>query len=431
MKLGKWLRSREPAYILKRAAALVERYGITPSKASRRIESYVQTMAQHGCAPTFPTPGVVVNRYPEFLRRLQDAGAEIAVHGYEHVDLRAYPPQEASQQLVRAAQTFASHGIEVHGFRCPYLSCSDALLNTLEGDVFDYSSNKSVWWDMVSPEETADTSESFDFLQSLYNPLPACDAVCTPKTHPGLLEIPISLPDDLQLHDGLNKSPEAIAEVWSAVLLETHRRGELYVLQFHPELAWHNQQPYVTLLRKASSLHPKVWMARLCDIADWWHEKSSFEIDTSETGGRLNMSFSCSDRATILVRNLDSASSINAEPAWNGSYRQLRTRELVIPADPRPFVGLPDDAPSHLATFLREQGYILEQGKKSARCATRLDTATLAKLSSEVELVKYIETSPGPLVRYWRWPNGAKSALCLTGDLDALTLLDYAYRLLT
>jgi len=388
-------------------------------------------MAQYGCAPTFPTPGVVVNRYPQFLRHLQDAGAEIAVHGYDHVDLRAYTPKEASEQLARAARTFAFHGIEVHGFRCPYLSYSDEVLNLLGNGVFDYSSNKAIWWDVVSPRETGNMSASFDFLQKLYDPLPARDAVCTPRTGPGLLEIPISLPDDLQLHDGLNMSPEAIAEVWSKILLETHQRGELFVLQFHPELAWHDQQPFVTLLRKAATLHPHVWIARLCDIASWWHEKSSFEIDMSEIRGGLRMSFSCSERATILVRNLDSVSSLGPELAWNGAYRQLRTRELEIPADPRPFVGLSANAPPHSVTFLREQGYILDQEETSARCATRLDAPTLAKLTREVDLVNYIEASSGPLVRYWRWPSGAKSALCLTGDLDALTLLDYAYRLLT
>jgi hypothetical protein len=58
-----------------------------------------------------------------------------------------------------------------------------------------------------------------------------------------------------------------------------------------------------------------------------------------------------------------------------------------------------------------------------------LDGEILAKLPNNVELINYIETSPAPLVRYWRWPDGAKSALSVTGDLDALSLLDYVSRL--
>jgi hypothetical protein len=48
---------------------------------------------------------------------------------------------------------------------------------------------------------------------------------------------------------------------------------------------------------------------------------------------------------------------------------------------------------------------------------------------NEVQLIEVIESSPSPLVRYGRWPYGSKSALCISGDLDALTLFDYASRL--
>jgi len=85
--------------------------------------------------------------------------------------------------------------------------------------------------------------------------------------------------------------------------------------------------------------------------------------------------------------------------------------------------------PKQVVSFLREQGYILDTGETATRCGTYMDAATLARLTTEVELINYIEASPGPLVRYWRWPGGAKSAMCVTGDLDALTLLDYALRL--
>jgi hypothetical protein len=101
---------------------------------------------------------------------------------------------------------------------------------------------------------------------------------------------------------------------------------------------------------------------------------------------------------------------------------------LDVPADPRPFVGIAGNVPGSVATFLREQGYILDPGESAARCGTYLDAAVLSNLASEVDLVNYIEDSHWPLVRYWPWPDGAKSALCVTGDLDALSLLDYASR---
>jgi hypothetical protein len=114
---------------------------------------------------------------------------------------------------------------------------------------------------------------------------------------------------------------------------------------------------------------------------------------------------------------------------WDGLYQQLRTNALQVPAEPRPFVGLAGDVPMGVVSFLREQGYIVDTGEMAARCGTYLDSAMLAQLTSEVELINHIEGATSPLVRYWRWPDGARSAMCATGDLDALSLVDYVSRL--
>jgi hypothetical protein len=44
-------------------------------------------------------------------------------------------------------------------------------------------------------------------------------------------------------------------------------------------------------------------------------------------------------------------------------------------------------------------------------------------------LLEEIERPEVPLIRFGLWPNGCKSALCLTGDIDALTIWDYGLRL--
>ncbi len=442
MKLREWFALRGPRYIYKRAAVLLDRYDITTAKAAGRIEACLPALADFGCAPTFPTPGYVVQRYPQFLHHLQDVGAEIAVHGYDHTDLGVYPPTQASTQLMRTAQVFARHGIEVHGFRCPYLSCSDDLLNALPEGVFGYSSNAAIWWDVVSPIDADNQTKGFETLQRLYKPRLAYDTVCTPWMRSNLVEIPVSLPDDLQLHDGLHLDPEGMAQAWSQILHRTHRRGELFVLEFHPELARYSLQAIVMVLREATCLQPPVWITRLRDINNWWREKSSFAVALSHTPTGLRISFNCSERATILVKGLGSCGSDNAqcpEPfgfaqdrpveGWDGAYYQLKAKTLQVASEPRPFVGLPADAPRSTSSFLLEQGYILDTGETATRCAAYIDAATLAGLTSQVELIKTIEASPGPLVRYWRWPDGAKSALCITGDVDALSLLDYASRM--
>ena len=48
----------------------------------------------------------------------------------------------------------------------------------------------------------------------------------------------------------------------------------------------------------------------------------------------------------------------------------------------------------------------------------------------ERSLLAQIEMGDWLLLRLGRWPDGAYSALCITGDIDALTMWDYGLRLL-
>ena len=50
------------------------------------------------------------------------------------------------------------------------------------------------------------------------------------------LEIPMSLPDDMQLVDGLGLEPEAVQRTWMEILHRSHFRGGLFALVFHTEL---------------------------------------------------------------------------------------------------------------------------------------------------------------------------------------------------
>ncbi len=423
MNLQKWFEARGPGFVWQRATSLLARYGVSPDKAIRRIDACLETLAASGCAPTFPTPGIVVQRYPGFIKHLQDAGAEITVHSYQHLDLRTMPVTAAKQQLARAVQTFERFGIQIHGFRCPYLGWSTELLDSLPAGMFDYSSNEAIYWEPT--HLVANKNQFFETLCQFYRGRPAAESVCLPSTRPNVIEIPVCVPDDLQLHDGLKLDSDGIGQAWDEMLEQVYGRGDVFTLIFHPELASFCDSPFVTLLRKASQYHPPVWIARLCDIGAWWREKARFKVECVETSAELRLCFACTPRATILVRGLEPTES---QQTWDAGYSRLQSRTLDVPGNSRPFVGVPASAPVSVVSLLQEQGYIVDTGDTASRCAIYLDPATLSRMT-EVELVNHIENSPGPLVRYWRWPDGAKCALCVTGDLDALTLLDYASRL--
>ena len=180
-------------------------------------------------------------------------------------------------------------------------------------------------------------------------------------------------------------------------------------------------------MREAQGLEPSVWITQLRDVNQWWREKSGFTVDSTDNGTGLHITFHCSERGTVLVRHLDIR---EATQSWYGSYRVLQGRTLQLSPHERPFVGVPAETPSTLVAFLQEQGYIVKTGAEASRCAIYLSPATLAALHNQFELLDFIETSPAPLVRFWRWPSGARSAFCVTGDLDALSLTDYAARVL-
>jgi hypothetical protein len=201
----------------------------------------------------------------------------------------------------------------------------------------------------------------------------------------------------------------------------------MFVLLFHPELAFSCEQAFRSVLQDARQSHPPVWIASLKEISSWWREKAGFKAVSSQTPSGLQIHFLCSERATILLRGLG---DYPGRQAWDGPYSRLKGRHILVRNAARPFIGLPADAPRRIVSFLEEQGYILDQGATRVQCATHLDQKQLNSLQTERELVHYIEASRTPLVRYWRWPDGAKSALAVTGDLDALTLLDYGSRLL-
>jgi hypothetical protein len=378
-----------------------------------------------GCAPTFFTPAIIVQRNPAFIRSLQDTGAEIAVHGYHHINLGDLPVEQAIRQLLRAVKTFEHFGIKLHGLRCPYIGYSEELLDALPDGVFDYSSNQAIFWDMVGQHKDENKSSFFITLSKFYQAKDASKNICIPLRRSNLLEIPVCVPDDLQLRDGMQLDQAGFLNVWDLILHQTHLRGELFTLIFHTELASFCGDPIIELVKHARQYQPAVWITRLHEISDWWSEKATFRVEISSTSNCLQLTFINSPRATILVRGLDIGGS---GTPWYGSYYLLRSPTLEVPTIPRPFIGLSSDVPENTVTFLHEQGYILEVSEDAIHCGTYIDAAMLAQLTNEVQLINYIEASMGPLVRYWRWPDRAKSALCITGDLDALSLRDYAFR---
>ena len=427
MKLRSWYEKRGAKFIWQRGLSLLERYSLGPDKAIGRINDCVACLSDMGCAPTFFIPGIIVQRNPAFIRSLQAAGAEIAVHSFQHINLAELTTNEARAQLEKAAQTFDRLGIEMRGFRCPYLGFTEELLNSLPSGLFTYSSNQTIFWNVIDQGDSENNGVFFNTLSKFYRAIDSSQMVCLPRMRANMLEIPVCVPDDLQIRDGLQLDQEGIVQMWKQILQQTYQRGELFSLIFHTEQAAYCDNPLMELIDYARQLNPSVWISRQREISEWWYSKATFKVEIDQTNAGLQITFLCSPHATILGKGIE----VNGSGSkWYGNYLLFQARTIEVPSSPRPFLGLAPDIPEKTVSFLREQGYILEIGEHASQCGIYLDASIVVELGSEICLIDYIESKPVPLVRFWRWPDGARSALCLTGDLDALTLWDYISRLL-
>jgi len=412
---------RHPEYVARRAVSLVRRYGISDDRAKGRVQRCVGVLAGYGVGATFATPGRVVQRSPRFFRELVAEGTELAVHGYDHVDFRTLSREETRRQFEDAAAVFRRHSIPFSGFRCPYLSFTEEVSEAIPDDLFSYGSNAAIAWEITS---SAGRGAVYGQLEGFYKGAPAEEEACVPSRTGGRVEIPVSLPDDLQLLDGLDLSPGEVADAWLEVLGRVHSRGELFAPLFHPESFDLLQPAFESVVRQARELQPAVWIARLMDVADWWNERALFEAHSSRSDGKLQIDFRCSDRGTVLARDWANAGDVSP---FEGRWGVLRARTARVASDAMPFVGIAG-VEDRTAAFLREQGYLLRDGEDAEGCTAFVDAAVEADAASDRALLEHIESSVGPLLKFSRWPAAARSALCFAGDLDALSLRDYAAR---
>jgi peptidoglycan/xylan/chitin deacetylase (PgdA/CDA1 family) len=426
MNLEMWYQKRGLKFVCQRGWKLLNRYGLTEAKACRRIAACMSSLASNNASPTFPVPAKVIEHYPAFIHHLEGMGAEIAVHGYTHADLKACSPVQASQQLLKAVDVFEKHGLAAHGFRCPYLSCSDELIEAIPEGSFEYSSNQAIKWPVPTTFRPK-IERIVSTLDQFYCSIEAQSNLCLPWFRKGMVEIPVCVPDDIQLFDGFQMSSAAVTRFWIDILAQVHQRGELFSLVFHPELFNNCIDSISEVVQEARGYFPGFWVAHLFEIAEWWLEKSRFSIQMTETAESILLKFDCTPRATILARKLDPPGTLLTP--WMGDYQRINDSSLTVPCLPRPFIGISEDFPASLQSFLSEFGYQLESGENARKCALFLDGESIKKFKTNLELIDWIEKTDAPLLRYWLWPDGYRGALSLSGDLDALSIIDYSNRL--
>jgi len=426
------IRSKGLRKYLTRGQSILKRYGLTPSKMMQALDQLSRVLRDFECGATFPITAVTVRRNSEaaeMLRKYVDQGIEFAIHGYRHVDHSQLTLEEQVVELRRAREVFAAAGIPVAGFRSPYLRFNESL-RTAAGEIgLAYVSNQSILWDVLDGKTFPSAAQAaYIRALALYTPWSAEEWPSVPYLQDGMVEIPVSLPDDEMLLDRLGGDDTGLVErAWSRILGETYRRGELFTLQLHPERAVLCASALSALLAKARSLDPPAWVARMEEIASWWRALSEASVTVTGAGdGKLCLSVAGPERATLLIRNLEVDGPAHS---WIQGYQRCATKTLVVRTDIRPFVGVSPDISPEWLRFLQQQGYIVEISDDLQGYSIYLNRHDFVAGNRRAPLIK-IEESDDPLVKLGRWPDGARSALAVTGDIDALTVWDYGLRYL-
>jgi len=417
------LKGKGLSNLARRSLTLARRYGLTAGKIADALRQFAVTLRPFECSATFPITAEVLGRNPRIIQELQAQGIEFAIHGYRHVDHSLLSLSEQLAWLSAARQVFARTSIEAHGFRCPYFRWNTGTAAALQQHGLLYDSSQTLAWDVLNRQETPAYLHALNF----YGARSATQYPSLPSFKDNLVRIPCSLPDDEALVERLAlDTSDQMSDLWLAILRRTCELGELFTVGLHPERIGPCQTALISVLTQARSLTPAVWIARLDEIAAWWRDRTGTAITvTNLAGEQLRLQVVGPTGTTVLARAVQADA---VTKSWADGYQRVDAMTFTVRCPVRPFIGLSPSSSPKLAGFLRQQGYIVETVQANYNYSYYLDQAEFTAEHERIVLAQ-IDGTDRPLLRLGRWPNGAHSALAITGDIDALTLWDYGLRL--
>jgi len=350
---------------------------------------------------------------------------EFALHGYTHIDhsILSFDRQLADFELGK--KRLNDLGIECAGFRIPYLRHNEHTIAALQKLDFLYDGSQGISWNVVDGEVKGHKA-TYERALNFYGAVPASEYPSIPRLQGDLVRIPYSLPDDESLVDRFKlEDPEPMIKLWGKILHKSYQLGELFTLGLHPERIKECEEPLKAALSEAKNLTPHVWIARQEEIARWWKARLKSSVTITKNGsGIFHLEIDGPPGVTTLARNVE---MISPAERWDGTYQKAFGSKIVFSSDKRPFIGLSLTSVDSLESFLRQQGYIVERSPHSDNYSFYLDCPSFERIE-ERQILTSIENSRLSLVRLGRWPDGARSSLSISGDIEGITIWDYSYR---
>lgn len=254
----------------RRAWLIWRRFGLTHRRMVRNLQRLEEVLSSHGAKATLFVPATVLTDHRRALDPFRSTTFEWGVHSDYHTDLSRMTPSEQEDHIANAVALFDAAGWSFVGFRAPYLKTHEHTVSVLAASGrFVYDSSPCVLRDAVYGPTEPSHGFTLDFyrpdLCSEKSPRVTTEAVTGDTS---LVRIPVSLPDDDILVDRDRRGPQEVHAVWSAMLRQSHRNGEIFVLQLHPERAIELAEVLDKLLAEARELTPPVWIPTLAEVAE-------------------------------------------------------------------------------------------------------------------------------------------------------------------
>lgn len=93
------------------------------SRVENNVASILDLLAQHGVAATFFTLGWVAKRHGALMRRIVDAGHELASHGWDHARVFTLDHKRFAEDIGKTREVLEdAAGVSVTGYRAPSFS---------------------------------------------------------------------------------------------------------------------------------------------------------------------------------------------------------------------------------------------------------------------------------------------------------------------
>ncbi|MGO4751611.1 polysaccharide deacetylase [Streptomyces sp. 2MCAF27] len=230
----------------------VGRYG-----ATRGVDRLLREFADQDVRTTWCVPGRQAETHPRLVRRISEAGHEIANHGHDHEDFDHLDLPAQRAVLERASAALAEvTGVRPRGFRIPAGEWAHGFPDALAELGFTWTSSLR-GDDLPYFQPTAGTGRLIEI--PVHHEL---------EDHPYFF---FNLDPAFPAGQSRIASYEQVLGNWTTEFDAYRRFGLCYVLRLQPEVT--GTPGRIRLVRELLEhvrRHDDVWLATAGEVADWW-----------------------------------------------------------------------------------------------------------------------------------------------------------------